>query len=78
VRLHSLRAPHWRQLLAASLPSTVGVSVLAAIAAVPSPTLTALLGGISAGLGVAAAISIPAIDGSLAVDPRSNVVYRLR
>ena len=70
-------APRWRQLLAASLPSTVGVSVLAAISLAPSPTLTALLGGVSTGLGVAAAISLPGIDRSLLVDPRSHVVYRL-
>jgi hypothetical protein len=71
-------APWWRQALGASLPSTVGVSLLAAIAAAPSPTLTALLGGVSAGLGIAAAISVPAIDPTLAVDPRSHAVYRLR
>ena len=35
------------------VPSTVGVSVLAAIAIVPQPVLAAFLGGISAGLGVA-------------------------
>lgn len=71
-------APWWRQLLAASVPSTIGVSVLAAIAVAPSPTLAALLGGVSAGLGVATAISVPAIEPTLAVEPRSHAVYRLR
>jgi hypothetical protein len=69
-------APHWRQALGASFPSTVGVSVLAAVAAVPSATLTALLGGVSTGLGVAAAISWPGVDPALLLDPRTRVVYR--
>jgi hypothetical protein len=69
-------APWWRQALAASLPSTLGVSALAAVAAFPSPTLTALLGGVSAGLGIAALISLPSVDPALLVDPRSRVVYR--
>jgi hypothetical protein len=69
-------APRWREALGASVPSTVGVSVLAAIAVAPSPTLTALLGGVSAGLGVAAALSWPNIDPALLLDPRRRVVYR--
>lgn len=69
-------APWWHQALGAALPSTVGVSVLAAIAAAPAPTLTALLGGVSAGLGVAAAIVVPGIDPALLLDPRTRVVYR--
>ncbi len=71
-------APWWRQALAASLPSTVGVTVLAAVAAFPEPTLTALLGGVSAGLGIAALITLPRIEPGLLVDPRSHVVYRRR
>lgn len=69
-------APRWRQALAATLPSTVGVSILAAIAVVPQPTLAALLGGVSAGLGLAALISVWSVDPSLYVDPKSRVVYR--
>jgi hypothetical protein len=70
-------APRWRQALAATLPSTVGVSVLAAIALVPEPTLAALLGGVSAGLGLAALISVWSIDPALYVDPRTRMTYRL-
>ena len=69
-------APLWRQALAATMPSTVGVSILAAIALVPQPTLAALLGGVSAGLGLAALISVWSVDPSLYVDPKSRVVYR--
>lgn len=69
-------APHWRQGVAASFPSTVGVSILAAIAVVPQPVLAALLGGASAGLGLAALVSLPRIDRALFVDARSRVIYR--
>lgn len=65
-----------RQALAAMVPSTIGVSVLAAIALEPQPTLAALLGGVSAGLGLAALISVGRIDPSLYADPKSGVVYR--
>ena len=64
------------QALRATLPSTVGVSVLAAIAVVPYPVLAAFLGGVSAGLGVGALASVPRIDPTLLLDPRSGVVYR--
>jgi hypothetical protein len=69
-------APRSRQALAATMPSTVGVSILAAIALVPQPTLAALLGGVSAGLGLAALISIWSIDPALHVDPRTRITYR--
>lgn len=69
-------APAWRQALAAMLPSTVGVSALAAIAVVPQPTLAALLGGVCAGLGVATLLSLSRVDPTLYVDPRSHVFYR--
>lgn len=69
-------APRWQQGLAAMVPSTIGVSVLAAIAAFASPTLTALLGGVCAGLGVAALLTLPSIDPALLYDPRRQVVYR--
>jgi hypothetical protein len=72
----ALVAPRWRQALAATLPSTVGVAVLACIALVPQPTLAALLAGVEAGLGVAALLSLGRIDPALYVDPHSNVVYR--
>ncbi len=65
-----------RQALAATVPSTVGVSALAAIALAFQPTLTALLGGISAGLGVAGALSGLRADPTLYVEPKSGVVYR--
>ena len=69
-------APLWRQALSATLPSTVGLAVLALITLVPQPTLTALLAGVCAGLGVAAALSLPRIDPGLFVDPRTEILYR--
>ena len=69
-------APLWRQALSATLPSTVGLAVLALITLVPQPTLTALLAGVCAGLGVAAALSLPRIDPALFVDPRTEILYR--
>ena len=57
-------------------PSTVGLAVLALITLVPQPTLTALLAGVCAGLGVAAALSLPRIDPDLYVDPRTEILYR--
>jgi hypothetical protein len=65
-----------RQALRATLPSTLGVSILAAIAVVPSPALAAFLGGISAGLGAAGALRAARTDPALYVDPRRGVVYR--
>jgi hypothetical protein len=69
-------APRWRQALAATIPSTIGVAVLAVIALFFEPTLGALLAGIEAGLGVAAALSLLRIDPALYVDPRSRAIYR--
>jgi hypothetical protein len=69
-------APRWRQALAASVPSTIGVAALALVAIVPQPTLAALLAGVEAGLGVAALISLGRVDPSLYVDPKSHAVYR--
>ena len=69
-------APRWRQALAATFPSTIGVAVLALIALVPQPILAALLAGIEAGLGLAAALSLLRLDAELYVDPRSSAVYR--
>ncbi len=69
-------APIWRQAAAATLPSTVGLAVLALVTLVPQPTLTALLAGLCAGLGVAAALSLPRIDPALYYDPHSRTLYR--
>ena len=69
-------APRWRQALAATMPSTVAVAALAAIALVPEPTLAALLAGVEAGLGVAAVLSLSRVDGTLYVDPRTRTIYR--
>ncbi len=66
-----------RQALQATLPSTVGVSVLAAIALVPQPVLSAFLGGISAGLGVAGLYAAVRTDPALHLDVRRGVVYRV-
>jgi hypothetical protein len=50
--------------------------VLAAISLAFEPALTALLGGISAGLGLAGTLYALRADPSLYVEPRSGVVYR--
>jgi hypothetical protein len=71
-------APRWRQALRATIPSTAGVSILAAIALISQPALAALLGGISAGLGIAALLSVWSVDGALYFDPKSGTVYRRR
>jgi hypothetical protein len=69
-------APRLRQALGATLPSTVGVSVLAAAALAFEPVLSALLGGISAGLAVAGLLAGLRLDPSLYVEPRTGAVYR--
>jgi hypothetical protein len=69
-------APAWLHALHAALPSTVGVSVLAAVTLPFQPTLTALLAGILAGLGIAAAFRAYAIDGRLYVDPQGGELFR--
>jgi hypothetical protein len=65
-----------RQALHATLPSTAGVSALAAVSLAFQPTLSAFLGGISAGLGVAGALYAFRADPALYVEPKSGVVYR--
>ena len=65
-----------RQALHATLPSTVGVSIFAAIALVLEPTLSAFLGGISTGLGIAGALYALRADPALYVEPKSGIVYR--
>ena len=69
-------APAWRHAVHAAFPSTIGVSVLAAVTLAFNPTLTALLGGILAGLGVAALLWTYTVDGRLYVDPRTGSVFR--
>ena len=55
----SVTAADWRIALEAALPSTVGVSVLAAVAlAAGNEVLGALLGGSVAGMGIASAVSL--------------------
>jgi len=65
-----------RQALHATLPSTVGVSALASLSLVFEPTLSAFLGRISAGLGIAGALSALRADPTLYVEPKSGVLYR--
>jgi hypothetical protein len=69
-------APAWLHAFHAALPSTVGVSVLAAVALAFQPALTALLAGILAGLGLAAALRAYEIDDRLYLDPRTGSLFR--
>ena len=69
-------APAWLHALHASLPSRVGVSILAAVTLAFEPTLVALLAGILAGLGLAAAFRAYTIDGGLYVDPHGGRLFR--
>jgi hypothetical protein len=69
-------APAWMHAAHAAFPSTLGLSVLAGVALIGHPTLAALLGGVLAGLGVAALISLYHVDPALYVDTRSGVIFR--
>ena len=69
-------ATPWVHVLHASLPSTVGVSIFAAVTLPLNPTLTALLAGILAGLGLAALLTGYGIDGRLYLEPRRREVFR--
>jgi hypothetical protein len=69
-------APAWQHAVHAALPSTVGVSVLAAITLAFQPTLSALLAGILAGLGFAAGLAAYGMDGGVYLDPRTRSVFR--
>jgi hypothetical protein len=69
-------APAWLHAVHAAFPSTVGVSVLAAVTLAFNPTLTALLAGILAGLGLAALLGTYSIDSRLYVDPRTGSVFQ--
>jgi hypothetical protein len=69
-------APAWLHAFHAALPSTVGVTILAAATLAFNQTLTALLGGILAGLGLAALYAAYGMDPRLYLDPRQRVVFR--
>lgn len=69
-------APAWLHAFHAALPSTVGVSALAAITLAFQPTLTGLLAGFLAGMGLVAALAAYRIDARLYVDPRTQSVFR--
>jgi len=73
---HASVAPAWLHAAHAAYPSTIGVSVLAAATLAFDRTLTALLAGILAGLGLAALLAAHSIDGRLYVDPRGGAVFR--
>jgi len=64
------------QALAATIPSTLGVTVLAAIAIWFQPVLAAIMGGISAGLGVAGVLRVWQVPADLWFDRRTKVLYR--
>jgi len=68
-------APAWLHAFHAALPSTVGVSILAALALAVQPTLSALLAGVLAGLGLAALLAAYRIDSRLYLEPRTRVVF---
>ena len=69
-------APPWLHAFHASLPSTVGVSVLAAATLAFNTTLTALLAGILAGLGLFALLRGYGVDPRLYVDRHQRVLFR--
>lgn len=69
-------APAWLHALHAALPSTIGVSILAAVTLPFNQTLAALLAGILAGLGLAALLRAFSIDDRLYVEPRRQLVFR--
>jgi hypothetical protein len=69
-------APVWQHAAHAALPSTVGVTVLAAVILPFRPTLAALLAGILAGLGLAALYAAYGYDDRLYVEPRRQLVFR--
>jgi hypothetical protein len=69
-------APAWLHAFHAALPSTVGVSILAAITLAFRPTLTALLAGILAGLGLIALLLAYRIEADLYVDLRKGEMFR--
>ena len=69
-------APAWVHAFHAALPSTVGVSILAAITLAFQPTLSALLAGLLAGMSLVAGLTAYRIDARLYVDPRRGEIFR--
>lgn len=69
-------APTWLHVAHAAFPSTVGVSILAAIALFVRPVLASLLAGVLAGLGLAALLAAYRTDARLYLDPRRRLVFR--
>lgn len=68
-------APAWLHAAHAALPSTVGVTVLAVVALGFEPFLAALLAGVLAGLGLAAALALFRIDPGLYFEPRTGSLF---
>jgi hypothetical protein len=52
------------------------VSILAALALALQPTLSALLAGVLAGLGLAALVAAYGMDSRLYLEPRTRAVFR--
>jgi hypothetical protein len=69
-------APPWLHAVHAAMPSTLGVSILAAVTLAFEPTLTALLAGILVGLGLVALLGAYGSDGRLYLDPRTGSLFR--
>src|SRR5690348_10576174 len=69
-------APAWLHAVHAAMPSTVGVSVLAAVTLAFEPTLTGLLAGILTGLGLVALLGAYGSDARLYLDPRTGSLFR--
>ena len=70
-------APAWAHAVHAALPSTVGVSVIAAVSLAFKPTLAALFAGILAGLGGAALLVLfRGLDPRLYIEPRRGTLFR--
>ncbi len=69
-------APAWLHAVHAAIPSTAGISVLAALTLLFQPALTALLAGLLTGMGVVALLAVYGMDGRLYLDPRTGGVFR--
>lgn len=69
-------APAWLHAVHAAVPSTVGVSGLAALALAFQPALSGFLAGILVGLGFAAGLALYRMDNGLYLDPRTRTVFR--
>ncbi len=69
-------APAWLHVAHAAFPSTIGVSILAAIALGGQADLAALLAGVLAGLGVVALLAAYRSDTALYIEPRSGWLFR--